>query len=198
MPDWQETRPAPCGTYQGAGGKAYVPDLKRFVSITDVFLLGSLCTDGNTWIPAAKLQFHRWFVPLKNTWETGLCSIHISLCRRWPPQVCIVLRMNQAIGKWFAYILIKGHQQWSLSPPSGLMVLQMPQEYDRAPSVYWCLKSMSEHPEFIVDFQTSPRHLEVRGSSEWSGSTLSVPLSHPAFLPQQKQWKSRLQIFITS
>lgn len=48
MPEWQGTRQTPCGTYQGSEERAYKPSLKRFVSITDVFSLGSLCADGNT------------------------------------------------------------------------------------------------------------------------------------------------------
>lgn len=45
-----------------------------------------------------------------------------------------------------------------------------------------CLKNISENIGFIIDFETRPCQLEVTGSNEWN-----VALSHPAFLPHQKQ-----------
>lgn len=45
-----------------------------------------------------------------------------------------------------------------------------------------CLKNIPENTGFIIDFKTRPCQLEVTGSNEWN-----VALSHPAFLPHQKQ-----------
>lgn len=69
-------------------------------------------------------------------WKTGLSNIYISLAVGDLTSMQF-LGANQQTGEWFVYILIKGHQQRSLSPPSGLMVLQMPQEYTKEHWVYY-------------------------------------------------------------